>query len=135
MKVPLIYIAGPYRSEDPWQREQNARRAEDVGFEVFRMGGYPIIPHSNTRHYFESDANSVIALAGTLELMRRCDAGVWIGEWTKSRGSIIEHGEANLLITSGQKPDFKIFGTAHLCGDEDGKAPLRRWIEDFSRRQ
>lgn len=40
-----IYIAGPYTAETWQQKELNALEAVNAGFEVFKKGHYPFIPH------------------------------------------------------------------------------------------
>ena len=95
MTPRLIYIAGPYRAANAWEVEQNIRRAEAVGVEVAKLGAYPVIPHTNTRGYFEhvqSDPN--FWLESTLELMRRCDGVFLTPDWLRSTGARAEADEA-----------------------------------------
>jgi hypothetical protein len=95
MTPRLIYIAGPYRGANAWEVEQNIREAERWGIEVAKLGAYPVIPHSNTRGYFEhvqSDPN--FWLGGTLELMRRCDGVFLTPTWNRSSGARAEAEEA-----------------------------------------
>jgi nucleoside 2-deoxyribosyltransferase len=106
----LVYIAGPYRSPDPWRVELNIRAAEELGYRVAQLGAYPVIPHSNTRGYFASAAPDELWLTGTLELMRRCDAVILVEDWENSSGSRAERAEAFGL----QKPVFlSTFDLAH----------------------
>lgn len=110
-RPPLIYIAGPYRSGSHWQLEQNIRIAEAAGFEVALLGGYPIIPHSNTRGYFEDAQQSPsFWLEATLELMRRCDAIYLLPQWPMSSGARDEHLEAQRLAM----PIFHDFGSLQV---------------------
>ncbi len=117
MIVPLVYIAGAYRNPDPWLCEQNIRAAEALGYEVAKLGAYPVIPHSNTRPYFASAASDELWLAGTLELMRRCNAVVFASNWTTSSGARAEHAEAERI-------GLPIFGIAHVSNGE-----LQMWIK------
>lgn len=117
MIAPLIYIAGAYRNPDAWLQEQNIRAAETLGYEVAKLGAYPIIPHSNTRSYFASAASDELWLAGTLELMRRCNAVVFLPNWTTSSGARGEHAEAERL-------GLPIFGVGHVTGGD-----LARWLK------
>jgi hypothetical protein len=76
--------------------ERNVHRAREVGVMLARLGAYPVIPHSNTAH-FDGEAPDELWLAGTLELMRRCDGVVLVGAWTKSSGALAERAEAERL--------------------------------------
>lgn len=90
---PLIYIAGPYRAPTAWGRERNIHEARRFGVMVARAGGYPVIPHSNTAH-FDGEAPDELWLAGTLELMWRCDAVLLMPRWEESIGARTERAEA-----------------------------------------
>ena len=92
----LIYIAGPYRAPTTWEIHQNIHNARAWGAVVAKHGAYPIIPHSNTAH-MDGAADDKLWLAGTLELMRRCDAAIFINGWQNSKGSLIEHKTAKEL--------------------------------------
>jgi hypothetical protein len=94
--IPLVYVAGPYRSPTAWGIEQNIVRARAWGAELAKAGAYPVIPHSNTSH-FDGLAADDFWLAGTLELLRRCDGAVFIPGWTASSGSKAEHAAAHEL--------------------------------------
>lgn len=95
--IKLVYICGPYRAATAWEREQNVRRAEELARYVASLGGFPVCPHSNTRPYFEDLQDDAFWLAGTTELLRRCDALVTVAGWQKSAGSIAEVDEARRL--------------------------------------
>lgn len=91
MTPPLIYVAGAYTSADPWQAEQNVRAAESLAYEVAKLGGMPICPHSNTRHYFAALQTPAFWYAGTLRLLQVSDAAIFTHDWERSRGSRDEH--------------------------------------------
>jgi hypothetical protein len=95
--VKLIYIAGAYTSNNAWTAEQNVRRAEEAAYEVMGLGAWPLVPHSNTRHYFVNACTYEQAIAGTLEMLRRSDAGLWLPGWELSRGASGEREEARRL--------------------------------------
>ena len=64
-----------------------------------KFGWFPVVPHLNTRHFERysdiiSHANYRYYLDGTKELMRRCDAVVFIDGWETSHGATIEYDEA-----------------------------------------
>ena len=44
----LIYVAGPYTASTRAEVAQNIAAAVNVGLEVARLGGYPLVPHSMT---------------------------------------------------------------------------------------
>ena len=92
--TPLIYVAGPYRAPSRWHVEQNIRAAEDVGALIAQAGAYPVIPHANTRGYFEGLAPDELWLAGTLRLLKACDGAVFIRGWGRSTGATEEHSAA-----------------------------------------
>jgi nucleoside 2-deoxyribosyltransferase len=117
MKPRLIYIAGPFRSDSRWQEEQNIRAAEALGYEIALLGAYPVIPHSNTRGYFSDAQPGEFFLDGTLELMRRCDAVIFLPNWQDSTGAIGEHDEAERL-------GLPVFG----CASGDGLRGLAIWL-------
>lgn len=89
----VIYIAGRFRGPDAWAIENNVRRAEEIGFEVAKLGAMPLIPHSNTR-FFHGALPDSFWLEGTLELLRRCDAVMTVPGWTESVGAMGEIAEA-----------------------------------------
>jgi len=59
-------------------------------------GAYPVIPLSNTAH-MDGAADDALWLAGTMELLRRCDGAIFIAGWKESRGSCAEWDEATRL--------------------------------------
>ena len=91
--MKLIYVAGPYRAPTTWGIAQNIHHARAVGAVIAELGAYPVIPHSNTAH-MDGVADDALWLAGTLELMRRCDGVVMFGLWKKSNGATAERREA-----------------------------------------
>lgn len=91
--MKLIYIAGPYRGPNTWAIEQNIRRAEDAAALVWKAGLAALCPHANSRHMdgVTTDENF---LAGTMEMLRRCDAVLVLEGWKKSTGACAEVEEA-----------------------------------------
>lgn len=94
--MKVIYIAGKYRGPTAWAIEQNIRAAEEVAARVVQLGMMPLCPHSNTRH-MDGLAHDEFFLAGTLELMRRCDAVLLVPNWRDSAGARAEVAEADRL--------------------------------------
>ncbi len=95
-RIPCVYVAGPYRAPTAWGVEQNIVRARSWGAELVKAGAYPVIPHSNTSH-FDGLAEDWFWLAGTLELLKRCDGAIFIPGWSASSGSKAEHAAAREL--------------------------------------
>lgn len=95
--MKVIYIAGKYRGPNAWAIEQNIRAAEEVAAKVWAMGHAALCPHANARHMLEGLISDEAALAGTLELMRRCDAVVLVPNWRDSEGARAEVAEADRL--------------------------------------
>ena len=87
--TPLIYVAGRYRAPDRAGIAQNIAAARQVGLASARLGWYPVIPHSNTSHmeHYAPELGDAYWLAGTLELMERCDALVLVPGWETSEGT------------------------------------------------
>jgi len=84
--MQVVYIAGPFRSSNSWQQEQNIRAAEAVALEVWRRGMVALCPHLNTRN-FQGAAPDEVWLHGHLELLSRCDAVLLVPGWESSEGA------------------------------------------------
>lgn len=97
---PTIYIAGPYTAPTAWGIEQNIRRAEAEGMAVARLGGFPVIPHTNTRSWFAEVQPYEFWLAGTIKMMRSCDAAYFIAGHARSDGANKEYRDQ----VDGQRP-------------------------------
>lgn len=95
--MKVVYIAGKYRGPNAWAVEQNIRAAEEVAARVWAMGLVALCPHANTRHMLEGVCSEEHALAGTLELMRRCDAVLCVSNWFDSIGATNEVYEAKRM--------------------------------------
>lgn len=93
----VIYVAGPFRGPTAWDIAENIRAAERVGLIVAQAGAMPLIPHANTAH-FHGQKPEQYWVDGTLELLRRSDAAVFIPGWRRSTGSLGEWDEALRLF-------------------------------------
>ena len=60
------------------------------------MGHVALCPHSMTRFY-QGVLPDEVWLEGTLELLRRCDAALFLEGWEQSEGSRAEMDEADRL--------------------------------------
>lgn len=86
MRLPLCFIAGPFRGPTPLDVRRNVERARDLGLRVAKAGGYPIIPHTMTCD-FDKQLDDEFWLDGTLALLARCDAIVCTTNYTQSTGA------------------------------------------------
>ncbi|MEM9944721.1 MAG: DUF4406 domain-containing protein [Cyanobacteria bacterium P01_D01_bin.36] len=92
----LVYVAGPYRAKNGRSVQDNIDAAEQVAIALWDAGHYALCPHLNTAHFEEkidSVSNSMF-LAGTLEMLRRCDAIVMVKNWGESEGALTELNHA-----------------------------------------
>lgn len=95
-KIPVIYLAGPYRATATKTVQEHINHARAIGSALPSSGWIPLIPHSNLSH-FDSicpDIDDEFWLDGTLELMRRCDAVMMLDGWQDSVGAVNERDEA-----------------------------------------
>lgn len=101
-KPLIVYIAGPYRDRTGWRVEQNIRRAEEVAYRVWGAGHVALCPHTNSR-FPHSDVPDSHWLAGTMELMLRCDAVIALPGWRQSAGTV---GEVEAADEAGIPVEF-----------------------------
>lgn len=94
--MKVVYIAGPYSASNTWAIEQNIRVAEVAGLAVLRLGAMPLVPHTMTRFYYGAIPEATV-VEGDLELLRRADAVLFVGDWEHSKGSMGEWEEARRL--------------------------------------
>jgi hypothetical protein len=88
-RLPVIYIAGPYRAATPWGILRNIRAAQEVALQVWKLGAVALCPHANTA-LFDGEAPDDLWLDGDLELLRRSDAIVMVHGWHRSTGACAE---------------------------------------------
>lgn len=85
---PLVYCAGPFSGPTRADVELNIAVAVRWGIEVAKLGAFPVIPHANTSHpEFESVQPYPFWIAGTLALLRGCQAVFMVPGWEKSSGA------------------------------------------------
>jgi hypothetical protein len=93
-RIPRIYIAGPFTAKTRWEEEQNVRQAEALGYEVAKLGAYPVISHTNTRPLFIDLQTPEWWYIATLESMFTCDAVLLTKDWRMSTGARNEKEQA-----------------------------------------
>lgn len=123
-KVPLIYIAGPLRSDTPISVRRNVEAARDLGLRVAEAGAYPVIPHTMTAD-FDKLLTYQFWLDGTLQLLARCDAIILTHTWEKSTGARAEHDWAQ----QHSMPSYVDVdpSQAHIMGRS---WPLQQFVEE-----
>ncbi len=90
--MKLIYIAAPYTAPTPEGIVDNCARARAAGCSLVEKAGpivFPVIPHQTGRD-IEHIGDYAFWIAGTLELMKRCDAVLTLPRWEHSRGAMSE---------------------------------------------
>mgnify|MGYP001163267039 FL=1 len=117
MKMKVVYIAGPFRASDAWGVHSNVHRAECAAREVARLGAMPLPPHSIGAH-MDGTESAQFWLAGTLELMRRCDAVLVLPGYSFSEGTQGEIAEAERLGLPVMFPHDFATDTARNYGDD-----------------
>ncbi len=98
VEPPLVYVAGPYSAATRAKVEVNIARATGYGLEIARMGGMPVVPHSNTSddRYAQTQPYEFWML-GTAKLLRACDAVFMMPTWRASSGAQAEEKLARSL--------------------------------------
>lgn len=94
--MKVVYVAGPLTGKDMWEVRQNVHLAEDWGMAIAELGGVPLMPTSNTEHFYGT-LTPEFWYAATIELLKRCDAIFLIEGWTRSKGAVAEREEAQNL--------------------------------------
>lgn len=89
----VIYIAGPFRGSSSWDVWRHIMDAMTVALEVWRLGAVAICPHGNT-FCFDKALDDAVWMAGSLELLQRCDGVLLLPTWGESTGSSEERATA-----------------------------------------
>lgn len=97
MRMPVVYIAGPFTAPNAWEVEKNIRAAEEMGMEVAKLGAMPLIQHTNTR-FFNGTLTPDFWYRGTMALLERSDAVMALPNWSKSSGATNEVARARELV-------------------------------------
>lgn len=87
--IPVVYIAGPYRSASRLIIARNIREAEEWGNTVAELGAFPFIPHANTA-FLEGAFPDQFFLDGDLAVLYKSDAALFIPKWETSAGAVRE---------------------------------------------
>lgn len=121
-KLPVVFIAGPFRGSTPWEVEQNIRVAEEWTLKVWEAGAVAICTHTMTRH-FDGLLTDEVWLEGIREILTRCDA-VFVVPY---RDGVPESEGTNAEIALAVRRGIDVYGFGcHLKWRN-----LLDWIEQF----
>lgn len=99
----LVYISGPYRHKDMDGVLQNCLAARYVARQMWKIDGVAAIcPHMNTIFMDGDDIPAEKFIDGDKEMVRRCDAVFFVGDYVSSEGAMLELGAA----VESKKPCF-----------------------------
>jgi len=115
-KMPIVFVAGPFRADTAWEVEQNVRKAEECALEIWKMGCVAVCPHTNSR-FFQGTAPDGIFLKGYKELLTKCDTVFLVVGWEDSFGT----REEIELARSQDIPVFASFGHLKLWIEKEGE--------------
>jgi hypothetical protein len=134
-RIPLFYIAGPFRAKSSWKIEQNIRRAEELALKVWEAGAACICPHTNTR-FFQGEADDSVWLDGDMEILRRCDAVLLAPGWQESKGALKEKDEAERLAIPVFETIFeaRVWIAARLSVLDGEERAIQTFIETVENR-
>ena len=90
--MKLYYIAGKYSAPTIRGVVLNIRQAEEIALKYWKLGAV-ICPHTNTA-LMDGELDWETVLQGDLEIIRRCDAVVFMKDWESSKGAVREHSLA-----------------------------------------
>lgn len=90
----VIYISGPYRGDCENEVFEHIAQARSIAVKLWDMGYAVICPHTNS-FFMGSRLGDSRFLEGDLEILRRCDSVIMVGDWEKSVGA---RWERNLAL-------------------------------------
>jgi len=87
--MKVVYIIGPIRSQSLVTHAKNIRRAKKIAMKLWHAGFAVICPHTNSG-FITDKLLEICCIKGDIELLKRSDFAVLIGNWANSEGSINE---------------------------------------------
>jgi len=87
--MKVVYIIGPLRSRSLVIRARNVRRARRIAMKLWSAGFAVICPHANSE-FITDKLLEICCIKGDIELLKRSDFAVLIGNWINSEGSVNE---------------------------------------------
>jgi len=126
LNIRLIYVISPYRDKRVWKIGSNIIAALWIALQILldrncrACGYFPVVPQANTP-FFDDAAPGEYFLAGTMEIMRRCDEAIVGDWWQDSTGCCAEYTEAELrgMKVWHSLADLKRHCANQLFGDDD----------------
>lgn len=91
--MPVVYLAGPYRSNTENGIYDNIQTARDYAVKLWHQGYTVLCPHLNTA-FMGGVVPDHIFMAGTMELLKRCDKICMLPHWMDSEGAREEYDYA-----------------------------------------
>lgn len=113
MRLPTVYVAGPYRASSETALRRNIDRAREAAELVWVSGGKALCPHLNTA-LMGGVVPDEVFLQADLEWLEQCDAVYAMHGWRGSAGAFGEVARAKAL------------GLPVL----EDEVSLRRWIRE-----
>lgn len=93
VKMPLLYVAGAYKSYGVNGVLLNIKKAEMVSIALIRNGWYVFTPHKNTagyEQYHDDVLNKQTWIDMDINILERCDVLYVMDNWKESKGSHAE---------------------------------------------
>ncbi len=93
MSTPLLYVAGPYSANETYSEQDHIKRAEQVSIQLIKQGFHVISPHKNTSGYEKYEDDKITFdtwIKMDLNILKRCDGIYLFGDWSHSKGAMIE---------------------------------------------
>lgn len=86
----LIYVAGKYTEPDAFTTQQNIYKAFLMHHAVLEAGFASFSPHMNHANMDCDKVGYDEIMNNCIEIMRRCDAVLFLDNWEQSKGAKIE---------------------------------------------
>jgi len=92
--MKVIFVSGPYSADSTLKEMKNVIDALMAAEKLWEKGWAVICPHGNS---MLMNGEWEMFIRGCMELVKRSDAMVMIGDWKQSKGAMIEYNVARKL--------------------------------------